>query len=351
MAVGSNRSTYQEPVWKAVRSVRLAETSLAHWRNLLGDRFTVARHWLKPTGEMASHIPKRGSNYVWYRVIEDRPHVYIAVDEERGCCVDVEPCDMASYQFDFHRFAELIAGHFGFDLGDRWSDADAAWRMAMDRPMAGISFPVYLQLLDIENGVLHACDECDGPFVFIRWNDEPMDDRTRRRLDRHDAIVLTVDDFASVSDCDELKFSYVAKANVDDFRKRHAPNINAGDPGIRFPTPSGTRWSQVAIQFKSDEAIQVSVGDVSQIYNFAQMGLVDARNGRPTLQWELLRMMAAERGIYTWHSPGACRKNKKRREVLTKKLREFFGIEGDPIELTDDKKGYRTVFKLTPQGD
>ena len=118
MAMGFNRSTYREPFWQAVRSVRLAQTSLAHWRNLFGDRFAVAERWLKPSGTMASQIPKRGCEHVWFRVIEDTPHVYIAVDEERGCRVDVEPCEMAGYQFDFHRFAESIAAHFGFDVGD-----------------------------------------------------------------------------------------------------------------------------------------------------------------------------------------------------------------------------------------
>lgn len=304
--------------------MRLAQTSLAHWRNLFGDRFAVAERWLKPSGTMASQIPKRGCEHVWFRVIEDTPHVYIAVDEERGCRVDVEPCEMAGYQFDFHRFAESIAAHFGFDVGDRWSDEDASWRIAVDRPIAGFSFPVYLEILGTKNAVLHASDDCDGHFIFIRWGDEPLDDPTRRRIDRHGAIVLTVDEFASVGESGEIVFADSAKAKLDAFRCNHVPNINAAAPGIRFPTPPDTRWSQVVMQFKDDVSVQVSVGEASRIYNYTQIGLVDARNSRPTKQWELLRMLADEHGIFTWHSPGACRKNKKRREVLSKQLRDFF---------------------------
>ena len=48
----------------------------------------------------------------------------------------------------------------------------------------------------------------------------------------------------------------------------------------------------------------------------------------------------------TWSSPGARRENRKHREALNKTLRAFYGIDGDPIELTDDKKGYRCTFKL-----
>lgn len=265
--------------------------------------------------------------------------------------MDIDPQEMAIYRFDFQRLVIALAEALGFESRLDWSDGDAAWRIGTDRPMAGVSVPVYLQTLSMRDAVRYATDDSDGPFVLIRWQDERLSDDVRYWLQRRDVLLLTLAELASIDERGEVTIAVAAQKELDAFRRQQLPNTDAGQPGIRFPTPAGTRWSQVAIQFKSDEAVQVSVGDVSQIYNFTQMGFVDARNGRPTLQWELLRMMAAERGIYTWHSPGACRKNKKRREVLTKKLREFFGVEGDPIELTDDKKGYRTVFKLTPQGD
>ncbi|WP_345318300.1 hypothetical protein, partial [Novipirellula rosea] len=249
------------------------------------------------------------------------------------------------------RFAALLASSFGFEPHNRCSHDGAALHIGTDRPMAGIAFPVYLQHLRFADAMLHAIDSCDGPFIFFRWKTEPIDERTRRWLERRSALLLTINEIAAMNDRGEFDIAESAKVQVDSFRKMHLPNIDAGKPGVRFATPAGSRWSQVAIRFKDDDCVQVTIGDASQIYNFTQMGLVDARNGRPTKQWELLRMMAAQRGIYTWHSPGACRKNKKRREVLSKQLREFFGIDGDPIELTDDKKGYRTVFKLLPQGE
>lgn len=284
-------------------------------------------------------------------MVEDAPHVYIAVDEEEGRRVDIDPDELVVYRFDVQRFADLTSSCFGFEPHNQCHADEAAILIGADRPMSGISIPVFLQHLRFADALLHAADFCDGPFVFLRWKTEPIDKRSRRCLQQRSPLLLTIDEIAVLNDQGGIDFADSAQEQLDSFRRMRLPNIDAGKPGIRFPTPAGTRWFHVAIRFKDDDCVQVSVGDVSQIYNFTQMGLVDARNGRPTKQWELLRMMAAQHGIYTWHSPGACRKNKKRREVLSKQLREFFGIEGDPIELTDDKKGYRTVFKLLPLGD
>jgi hypothetical protein len=41
----------------------------------------------------------------------------------------------------------------------------------------------------------------------------------------------------------------------------------------------------------------------------------------------------------TWPSRDACRKNKKRRELLARDLKEFFRIEGEPVVVTEDGKG------------
>jgi hypothetical protein len=50
--------------------------------------------------------------------------------------------------------------------------------------------------------------------------------------------------------------------------------------------------------------------------------------------------------MMTWLSPDACRKNRKRRELLSKSLQQYFEIDGEPIELTEDKKSWRCIFKL-----
>jgi hypothetical protein len=78
------------------------------------------------------------------------------------------------------------------------------------------------------------------------------------------------------------------------------------------------------------------------------MGMLDRRNTRPTKQWELLIEFARRHGILAWDSPGASRRNQKRREKLASDLKRFFRIDGEPIVLTEDGKGWQTVFALQP---
>ena len=66
---------------------------------------------------------------------------------------------------------------------------------------------------------------------------------------------------------------------------------------------------------------------------------------RRTRAQRRLRAFAAGGGILTWRSPGANRRNQKRRELLARALQAFFRIEGDPIVPQDD--GWRTRFAIT----
>lgn len=114
-----------------------------------------------------------------------------------------------------------------------------------------------------------------------------------------------------------------------------------------IPTPKGAKWSDLSIKVIDGETVAIKLADHSRRYVYAEMGMIDGRTKKPTKQWELLYLFARHQGILTWQSPGANRKNQKRREILSENLKVFFGIEGEPIVLTDDKKGWRTTFSVT----
>jgi len=100
------------------------------------------------------------------------------------------------------------------------------------------------------------------------------------------------------------------------------------------------------MRFIDSEKISVVLRNQRQMLTYSQLGLIDSRSGKSSKHWELLRLFARERGMMTWLSPGACRQNRKRRELLSKSLQQFFDIEGKPIELTDDRKSWRCLFKV-----
>ncbi len=49
----------------------------------------------------------------------------------------------------------------------------------------------------------------------------------------------------------------------------------------RFPTPSGSRWSDVEMRFSDTEKISVTIRNQRQVLTYSQLGLVDSRSGRP----------------------------------------------------------------------
>jgi len=118
------------------------------------------------------------------------------------------------------------------------------------------------------------------------------------------------------------------------------------DGMVFFPTPPGATWEAVRIRFRDGHTVSVSVLGEDGVFLYSQMGMANRKNAEPTVQWKLLKVFAEEHGTLTWHSTHAHSKNKKRRENLSKDLRAFFRIDGDPISLTPDGKGWRVRFEL-----
>jgi len=117
---------------------------------------------------------------------------------------------------------------------------------------------------------------------------------------------------------------------------------------VFFPTPPDATWGDVSIQFTDGHTVSVKVKSVGGVFHYAQMGMANKKNSKPTVQWELLETFANEHGVLDWSSNKADRKNQKRREILATNLRDFFRIEGDPFRLTDDGKGWQALFLISP---
>ncbi len=59
------------------------QTSLAHWKILLGDHFENASRWLAPTKAIASaRVPSQNDRNQWLRVVEDEPYRYLAIKDD-----------------------------------------------------------------------------------------------------------------------------------------------------------------------------------------------------------------------------------------------------------------------------
>jgi len=139
-----------------------------------------------------------------------------------------------------------------------------------------------------------------------------------------------------------------AMQQVAAFQQMTVPQTTNADGMAFFSTPAGATWRDVRIKFTDGETVSIRIGDVAGKFLFSEIAMVDRRSKKPNKQWELLRSFAGGFGVLTWKSRDADRRNQKRREYLARDLKAFFRIDGEPIVLTDDKKGWRTVFSLEP---
>ncbi len=127
----------------------------------------------------------------------------------------------------------------------------------------------------------------------------------------------------------------------------HAQGVKGNDGVVFFPTPAGTRWGDVWLRFTDRHCVYITVKGVSGTYHFAQMGMANRKNAKPTEQWLLLERFAEGHGLLDWRSRDADRRHQKRKERLAKDLQRFFRIEGDPFVLEGD--GWRTRFTVSVQ--
>lgn len=119
---------------------------------------------------------------------------------------------------------------------------------------------------------------------------------------------------------------------------------------VHFDTPTGATWREVEIRFKNGHDVSVKVLGAHGVFNYTQMEMTDRRTGNPDSQWHLLHSFAQEEGILEWSSRKADRKHKHGKKRLAEVLRKFFRIDGDPFELTPDRKGWKARFRILPEG-
>jgi len=85
------------------------------------------------------------------------------------------------------------------------------------------------------------------------------------------------------------------------------------------------------MHFVDGHTLRIMVGDISKCATFNEMGMVDRRNNLPDYQWELLKFFAQGHGKIDWSMRSASRKHKKRKEDLSKRLRDYFKIADEPF--------------------
>lgn len=121
-------------------------------------------------------------------------------------------------------------------------------------------------------------------------------------------------------------------------------------PRFKHKLPAGTRWENFIFTIPSDEnKLRVQVGQLNELVTYEDMGFLDARTGRPTIQWELLKLFAKNSGEIPANSSDARDSYKKQKQLLSQKLQQYFSIDFDPFEPYE--RAYKTKFVIFIEGE
>ncbi len=343
-------------LWPALEAIPGTAAVEAQWRELLDGEYDVLMPYLQPAATLAASFPRLGGGYqgLPYSVVEHGPDDYAGVCPDSGDVIALIRSDLVVYELDCRRLTRSLATALGFRHQD---DAPAGLPPATHlvgayQPCAGYSFPVYLTIplesRTLTRTICALVAAGEQPFVLLAPTDRRLQADGRAVLERKKACFVDLSQALAIADSGALTATGVAGRILERFRQAHLPAPTTANGATFFPTPASATWGDLSVRIVDGETVAVKVGGIGGTYLYAQMGMADGRNAKPTKQWDFLRDLARVGGVMTWRSRGADRKNKKRRELLARDLKAFFRIDGEPIVLTDDGKGWRTVFRLEP---
>jgi len=341
-------------LWSALESLSGAAAVASEWRRLCGSEFGFVQQYLIPGDRVACTFPRPDGGYPPYTIVEHGPNDIIGVCPENSCDqVALTRADLVVYRLNARKLGRALA--LALQLAPMEQEIDTrlpmTYQIGQYRPAAGFAFPAFLSIqLDhahFARVVQGLVSFHGGSFLLLAPTERHCDPLTKQLLERQKCCLLPLRD-AVASSSEAFQATPEGMMQLMNFRACVLPSDGKANGVVFFPTPADVRWCDLQIRFIDGHTVSIKIGAAAGLFHYVQMGMADGRSARPTKQWELLRAFARNYGILTWKSPDADRRNQKRREYLARDLKAFFRIDGDPIELTSDGKGWRTVFAVEP---
>ncbi len=109
--------------------------------------------------------------------------------------------------------------------------------------------------------------------------------------------------------------------------------VNEPQAIATFPLPSGTTVGDIEMKFLDELTVRIQIMKQSEVFNFAQLGFLDSKTGKPNKLWTALAVYAGGNGIT----------NQKDSERINKTLQAFFRTKQKLLTRIE------TFFKISMQ--
>jgi hypothetical protein len=330
------------------------------WRRLLEDEWPVAEPLLRRTGRVVEQVwcPSPGGDGCPRRVVHHDNGRIVAVcgDRPRHCDpLDLTFEDLVVLGVDGPRLRTQLAVVFAVDTATGADLGHGLHRLGEHLVASGNGVAMVLLIPEAipakPLAVLPAVLDRTDPVVLLTPTRELLGDGVRDALKARGGLALPLIETVGADATGALAALRPAAEILGDVRERLIRKRKIKAPEYGFPTPPGARWQQVSIRFISGHDVHIQVRQEAGAYNFAQMAMANRKKkpAEPNVQWRLLADFAESGGELTWRDSAANRKLAKRRELLAKRLKTFFGIDEEPFETLPNGAGWRARFKILPE--
>jgi len=322
---------------------------LKGWELATGEAFALVQPYLMPVEGIAKQVACERTfqgHACAYRIVEHGDGTVVGVCDEGECERKVfRREELARFALDESRLASELISLFGLTPA-KVELAGPGRSMRLGLVGGRRRVPVVLSRQGgsdvLTRFLADSFAEAGGPLILCVPTDRRVDEQVLRMLEAHESRHFVLD--GNVHPTPEgLRFTPQGQDGWHELVGR----LNGGGSTVHgFSAPAGAGWHDLTLKFKDGHTLTARLGEQAQQFSFHELGMADNRTKGPDAQWELLLLFAEQMGIFTWQSKGASTRNKKRKVRLARKLKDFFGLPGEPFRYRKEDGGWETVFNI-----
>ena len=343
--------------WTSLDQLPGASSARHDWKNSLGGSFGAAEPVLKATGKLAKAVtcPHLSGDDCPRRVIRNADGGFRAVcDNNPAQCdaLDLAHEDVVVLTPDKAELTKRIGTALSLSAARKADAKSPVWHLG-DRVAAnGAKVTVYFAIVSAEDAdktsIFEPVIAGLQPSLLLVPTASTLSEEQSGYLAKSSVIARPVSEMIAVAKNGSFSVTPLAEHLLGDMESNATARTSKA-PRRAWQLPPGTEWPKVTIDFISDEVINVSCGGgAGRRFEPDQLGLKSKKNGKAREAWFLLKQLALSGGTVPLHEAGDPTKAEKRKQELSRSLRDSFGIDSDPFQVI--KGEYRALFVATATG-
>jgi hypothetical protein len=142
--------------------------------------------------------------------------------------------------------------------------------------------------------------ELDGPAAIVIPTPSSIPHQLKTALKSRGHAVLALSEISGVDDHYRLTGLRPAETLLSPLREKLLASRTSTASERRWVLPAGTRWENLTFEFPAEEVVNVRFRQETRRFEPEQFGMKSKKNGRPTIAWKVLQILARQAGTLTW---------------------------------------------------